>query len=227
VAITARIQAARLRATAGDLDRAEILLRTPLPDDVARGTCAELIASRALYLAALGNLAAARAAASEANAMSRYGEARSLSALAFAIVSLQEDPDTTTTSTEILARIIKFGQIDALVLACRAYPGLAVSAASDLLLARELTSVLASSRDVDIARAAGLSVPRELRRADGLSTRERDVYELLAQGRSNREIAKALFISESTTKVHVRHIYEKLGVHSRAEAAAANARDER
>jgi DNA-binding NarL/FixJ family response regulator len=38
-------------------------------------------------------------------------------------------------------------------------------------------------------------------------------------GRSNRDIARTLFISESTTKVHVRHIYEKLGVHTRAELA--------
>jgi DNA-binding NarL/FixJ family response regulator len=54
-----------------------------------------------------------------------------------------------------------------------------------------------------------------------LSHREREVYELLAQGRSNRDIARTLFISESTTKVHVRHIFEKLGVRSRAEAASA------
>jgi DNA-binding NarL/FixJ family response regulator len=79
---------------------------------------------------------------------------------------------------------------------------------------------------VDIGRAAGLDMPRELRRHEGLSTREREVYELLAQGRTNREIAKTLFISESTTKVHVRHIYEKLGVHSRAEATAANVSEE-
>jgi DNA-binding NarL/FixJ family response regulator len=64
-------------------------------------------------------------------------------------------------------------------------------------------------------------MPRELRKTAVLSNREHEVYELLAQGRSNREIAKTLFISESTTKVHVRHIYEKLKVHSRAEAAAA------
>jgi DNA-binding NarL/FixJ family response regulator len=41
----------------------------------------------------------------------------------------------------------------------------------------------------------------------------------MAQGRSNRAIAKTLFISESTVKVHVRHVLEKLGVHTRTEAA--------
>ena len=64
-------------------------------------------------------------------------------------------------------------------------------------------------------------MPRELRRNELLSRREREVFELIAQGRSNRDIARTLFISESTTKVHVRHIFEKLGVRSRAEAATA------
>ena len=50
---------------------------------------------------------------------------------------------------------------------------------------------------------------------------EREVLELLVAGRSNPEIARTLFISESTAKVHVRHIFDKLGVNSRAEAAAA------
>jgi DNA-binding CsgD family transcriptional regulator len=77
------------------------------------------------------------------------------------------------------------------------------------------------SHDISLGRHAGLDMPREFRRSEGLSPREREVHELLAQGRTNREIAKALFISESTTKVHVRHVFEKLGVHTRAEAAAA------
>jgi DNA-binding NarL/FixJ family response regulator len=45
------------------------------------------------------------------------------------------------------------------------------------------------------------------------------VLELLRQGMSNREIAQALWIAQSTAKVHVRHIFEKLGVRSRTEAA--------
>jgi DNA-binding CsgD family transcriptional regulator len=161
--------------------------------------------------------------AEEARTLSRYSEARSLSAVALAVVSLQESPDSllTPAARGTLKWLIDFGQIDALVMGCRVYPNLAKAAATDRSLASGITTILAGSRDVDIARAAGLNVPRELRRSDGLSARESEVHELLAQGRSNREIAKALFISESTTKVHVRHIYEKLGVHTRVEAAAA------
>jgi DNA-binding CsgD family transcriptional regulator len=83
-----------------------------------------------------------------------------------------------------------------------------------------MTELLASSRDIAIGRAAGLAMPREFRRGDDLSPREREIHELITQGRSNVEIAQTLFISGSTVKVHVRHIFEKLGVRSRAEAAA-------
>ncbi len=53
------------------------------------------------------------------------------------------------------------------------------------------------------------------------AARESEVHELLAQGLTNEEIARQLYISLSTTKVHVKHIYEKLGVRSRLEAARA------
>ncbi len=42
----------------------------------------------------------------------------------------------------------------------------------------------------------------------------------MAQGYRNREIAAAFVISESTVKVHVRHILEKLGVRTRTQAVA-------
>jgi DNA-binding CsgD family transcriptional regulator/tetratricopeptide (TPR) repeat protein len=54
----------------------------------------------------------------------------------------------------------------------------------------------------------------------GLTNREREVLVLLAAGRSNPEIARALFISAKTASVHVSNIMAKLGVSRRVEAAA-------
>jgi DNA-binding NarL/FixJ family response regulator len=58
----------------------------------------------------------------------------------------------------------------------------------------------------------------------GLTDRELQVLDLLEQGRTNREIAAALFISEKTASVHVSNILRKLGVANRGQAAAARRR---
>lgn len=54
-----------------------------------------------------------------------------------------------------------------------------------------------------------------------MTEREVEVLELLADGLGNRELAKALFVSEATVKSHLSHIYGKLGVDTRAGAVAA------
>lgn len=69
-----------------------------------------------------------------------------------------------------------------------------------------------ASRVVSRARAS---------RPDALSSREADVLALVAEGRSNVQIARTLFVSEATIKTHLGQIYRKLGVHERAAAVAA------
>lgn len=56
--------------------------------------------------------------------------------------------------------------------------------------------------------------------AHRLTPRERQILKLLAEGRSTKKLAGALHISHVTARNHIHHIFEKLGVHSRAEAVS-------
>jgi DNA-binding CsgD family transcriptional regulator len=71
---------------------------------------------------------------------------------------------------------------------------------------------------VRLGRAAG-STGKASDAAYGLTRRELEVLREVAAGRTNREIAETLFISESTAGVHVSNILGKLGVSTRTEAA--------
>ena len=53
-----------------------------------------------------------------------------------------------------------------------------------------------------------------------LSPREQEILDLVAEGKSNTEIAERLWISRGTVRKHLEHIYAKLGVHTRTAAAA-------
>ncbi|MFW5330247.1 response regulator [Hydrogenophaga sp. ZJX-1] len=68
------------------------------------------------------------------------------------------------------------------------------------------------------------SAPAPLEPANGpspdlLSPREREILQLIARGDSNKLIARALDIAETTVKIHVQHILRKLGLSSRVQAA--------
>jgi DNA-binding NarL/FixJ family response regulator len=89
---------------------------------------------------------------------------------------------------------------------------------------------LARRRRVELASAstagpaADPGPPAEPHDPFGLTVREREILRLLAEGYTNRRIAEALFISESTAGVHVSNILGKLGVTSRTEAATTAVR---
>jgi len=70
------------------------------------------------------------------------------------------------------------------------------------------------------SRLSSLVTPAPRSSPDALTTRERDVLDLLCAGATNRRIAQQLFISEKTVSIHVSRILAKLNASNRAEAAA-------
>jgi DNA-binding NarL/FixJ family response regulator len=95
--------------------------------------------------------------------------------------------------------------------------------------ARNELEALGAVRDVDAAAALMRSLGAKSRsgpRAAGLlSKREREVLRLLGEGLTNREIGARLYISPKTAEHHVSRVYAKIGVSTRAEAAAYAARN--
>ena len=99
-------------------------------------------------------------------------------------------------------------------------PALAPAAAR-AALAEDVRAGALDKRAVDAVLEAAGGAPLRVRQAHpaGLSDREVEVLRLLAQGRSNKEIARALTIAEKTAGHHVEHIYAKTGVGTRVGAA--------
>jgi DNA-binding NarL/FixJ family response regulator len=74
----------------------------------------------------------------------------------------------------------------------------------------------------EIARKVIVSFQEPLAAAaevEGLSPREREILELLAEGFPNKEIASRMGVTDGTVRWHLRHVYNKLHVRSRTEAA--------
>ena len=102
--------------------------------------------------------------------------------------------------------------------ACRAL-GDDDAASREMEAAHRVFDELGAAPDLArLATALGGSVPTD--EAHGLTEREIEVLRLVAAGKSNREIAAALVISEHTVARHVQNIFAKLGVSSRTGAGA-------
>lgn len=112
--------------------------------------------------------------------------------------------------------LLATGEPDALITAAEQ---LALAAATaDRLEARPLREAVGH-----LARRARVDLPGEPARRDAvdlLTDRERAVLELVAQGRTNRQVGSALYIREKTVSVHLSRVMAKLSVNRRAEAVA-------
>jgi two-component system nitrate/nitrite response regulator NarL len=108
--------------------------------------------------------------------------------------------------------------------------GYILKSGSTALLEHAISLVLSGETYVPLPRTVLVSaVAAEPERPtnhmlDRLTDRQRDVFQLLLAGHSNKEIARSLGVLEGTVKVHVRAIMQKLGVKNRTQVAVAAAR---
>ncbi len=82
----------------------------------------------------------------------------------------------------------------------------------------------ALTRRVIVRLGAALRRPARAQPASPLTDREAEILRMVSQGKANKAIASRLSVSEGTVKSHLRNIYRKLHVQTRAEAAAQAAR---
>lgn len=73
-------------------------------------------------------------------------------------------------------------------------------------------------KEVPVPASAPFLPDEQKREALGITPRELEILELIAQGMSNREIAEQLFVSENTVKTHSSRVFDKLGAKRRTQA---------
>ena len=200
-------QADRLTAEAGDVWGADALPPSLPPEAPVRQLRATVAGSFLLPPTVEGRAWLARVAAEHARARWVAGEDVSLEVLLVA-------------AGEVVALFEEYGEPYEVARARVRLAEVLVSAgdrgANDVLRqAREAAVLLGAT---PLVGAVDALVPRHA--GGALTTREEEVLALVADGRSNGEIGKALFISTKTASVHVSNILAKLGATSRGEAVA-------
>jgi DNA-binding CsgD family transcriptional regulator/tetratricopeptide (TPR) repeat protein len=209
---------ARIYLALGSPDRALRALEEHLGAESTPGMDAEFEAWWGLVLACLGRADEAAERASAATAVSRRTEVAGLVPWIETVSNLLKGDSSPDRAIHAFRTSRDTGNTDAFVTAYRACRGVLKAVAIDKSSHRELRLILSNANDPTFGGSIGLHVPISPSSRSTLTKRERDVLSLLVQGATNREIARALFIVEATVKLHLRHIYAKFGVRSRAEA---------
>ncbi len=177
----------------------------------------EYLATRALALAVLGEDGAAADTARRAAAASLSAEPRIFSAAVLALLCREDRGQTEDAVAALLSRASAAGIWDSIVCVIRAAPHVLTSMESVSQHKVELREALVRANEFTLARSLG-ETARPAFAGNVLSPREMEVMEHLRQGKKNLEIAASLFISVGTVKLHLHHIYDKLGTRSRTGA---------
>jgi ATP/maltotriose-dependent transcriptional regulator MalT len=187
--------------------------------DLTRQLRSELTASYSLAVAGASNPRLASDLADDAQRQSIGTETQIMARLTHALIASRTGDRTGALvhATGALQTATRTGLVESFVFGCRGCPEILVSLLEDQSLQDDISRILTIAGDRGMA--GSLAQPSLDHSILTLSPREKEVLSLVSQGLSNREIGLALFISPVTVKVHVRHIFEKLGVKSRAAAA--------
>ncbi|MET0212737.1 MAG: response regulator transcription factor [Vicinamibacterales bacterium] len=218
-----------LRLAQGQIDKAAASIRAVLDDARVAAARARLLAAAVEIFLAAADLENARAAAEELSTIATDLRASLLSAAAAhatGAVLLREGDfagaaSSLHTATEIwrsLAMPYEEAHTRLLMATVCEQRGDQDGRRLELDTARRLFSEL--NAEPSLARMAGQSGGDALQSAGLLSEREVQVLRLLAAGKTNRNIAEELFISDKTVARHVSNIFDKLGVSSRTAATA-------
>jgi LuxR family transcriptional regulator, maltose regulon positive regulatory protein len=182
----------------------------------------DYLATRALALACVGDMKNATRQAQEARRLSRDAEATVLATLATAIMCITAGDGPNGDATQeairkVLEDMQSTGNRDSVVCAYRAYPPLLSALMQIEEYQATLRTLISSVGDNALAKKCGIET-NDVQRGC-LTPRESEVLELIRSGLKNDEIARALWIAESTVKVHVRHIKHKLNARTRTDLA--------
>jgi DNA-binding NarL/FixJ family response regulator len=220
---------AQLRLAQGKTEAAAAAIRRLMDEAGDEAARSRLLAAYVEIMLAAGDVPAARAGADELARIAGRLEAPLLRAMAAhaAGATLLAEGDGRAALTALRKAWAAWQEIEApyeaarvrvlIALACRAL-GDDDTAEIELDAARWVFQQLGAAPDV--ARVEALSRAGAVPAPGGLTAREVEVLRLVAEGRTNREIAKALVLSDHTVRRHLQNIFNKIGVSSRAAATA-------